>query len=222
VGTANSDWNEHSVMWKNAPSSDGRVLGSLMEVERGSWYDLDVTPAVTGGAPVTFRVSSPHSRTAVYGSRQSHNKPRLILQYRPPDPLPEDFDVYIPSDDASILMEKPNVNFGRDDQLKVDGYGGVYNSLLRFDLSAVEKGTVEQAILRLYSVDGSPSGGTFVTTTETEWSQCKVTWATSPDADGDIIETMGEVVPYQWYEIELPADLVKDLGGGALSICCMS
>jgi len=214
----NSQWDERSVTWNNAPLSDGKVLGSLMEVEQGSWYDLDVTPAVIGGSPLTFRVSSPHSRVAMYASRESDRKPRLIVQYRPPDPIPEDLDVYIPTDDASILMEKPTANFGRDDQLKVDGYGGVYNSLLRFDLSAVEKGTVEKAILRLYAVDGSPSGGTFVTTRNTDWSQYKVSWNTAPAADGDILETLGEVIPYQWYEIELSAEIVQNLGGEPLSI----
>merc|ERR1712194_504665 len=186
-------------------------------MERGSWYDLDVTPAVVGGAPVTFRVSSPSSRAAVYASRESNRGPKLIVQYKPPEPIPQDLDVYIPTDDASILLEKPTANFGRGDQLKVDGYGGVYNSLLRFDLSSVEKGTVEKAILRLYAIDGSPSGGTFVFTSP-KWSQYTVTWDTAPAADGDILATLGEVVPYQWYEIEVAVDIAQNLGGEPFSI----
>jgi len=217
IESADNDWDEQSVTWQSAPPSNGKVLGSLMEVEHGSWYDLDATPAVMGGAPVTFRVSSPHNRAAVYASRESDRGPKLIVQYKPPEPIPEDFDVYIPTDDASILLEKPTANFGRGDQLKVDGYGGVYNSLLRFDLSPVEKGTVEKAILRLFAVDGSPSGGTFVSTL-TEWSQYTVTWDTAPAADGDILATLGEVVPYQWYSIELAAEIANNLGGESLSI----
>ncbi|KAL7539010.1 hypothetical protein ACHAXR_008953 [Thalassiosira sp. AJA248-18] len=218
VETTDTDWNDRTVTWDNAPSANGQVLGSLMEVEYGSWYDVDVTTAVIGGSPVGFRVSSPHSSVATYGSKESGNhQPRLIVQYSPPQPLPEDFDIYIPTDDASILMDDGDANFGRGDQLKVDGYGGVYNSLLRFDLSSVEKGTVEQAILRLYARDGSPSGGTLVTTRNTEWSQYTVTWNTAPPADGTILKTLKEVVPYQWYEIDL-VDIVPDLGGEALSI----
>jgi len=218
VESTDTDWDERSATWNNAPPANGQVLGSLMEVEYGSWYDVDVTTAVIGGSPVTFRASSPHSSVSLYGSRESDgHSPRLIVQYSPPVPLPEDYDVYIPTDDASILMDKENDNFGRDDQLKVDGYGGVYNSLLRFDLSDVEKGTVEKAILRLYAVDGSPSGGTFVTTTNTEWTQHKVTWATSPAADGVILATLGEIALYQWYEIDL-SDIVQTLGGEPLSI----
>jgi len=89
--------------------------------------------------------------------------------------------------------------------------------LLRCDRSSVKKGTVEQAILRLYAVDGSPSGGTFVSTQSTDWTQHQVTWATAPAADGEILETLGEVVPYQWYEIDL-AKIAKELGGEYLSI----
>jgi len=212
-----TDWDERTVTWNNAPSSDGRVMGSLMEVEYGSWYDMDVTSAVIGGSAVSFRVSSPHFNEAIYGSKEGDYKPRLIVQYSPSDPLPDDMDVYIPTDDASILMERPDESFGRNEELKVDGYGGVYNSLLRFDLSAVEKGSVKQAILRLYAVDGSPSGGTFVLTQNTDWSQHKVTWNTAPAADGVILETLGEVIPYQWYEIDL-AKVATNLGGEPLSI----
>jgi len=211
------EWNEQTVTWNNAPPSDGRVLGSLMEVEYGSWYNIDVTPAVIGGAAVSFRVSSPHFYSAIYGSKESDFKPQLIVQYSLPAPLPEDMNMLAPTDDTSVLMEKPTENFGRSEELRVDGFSGIYNSLLRFDLSSVEKGSVVQAILRLYAVDGSPSGGTFVRTHDTDWDQHKVTWNSAPAADGEVIETLGVVTPYQWYEIDLAA-IVEDLGGEALSI----
>jgi hypothetical protein len=215
VEVLNSNWNEQTVTWDKAPSADGKVLGSLQEVEGGSWYDMDVTNAVLGGSKVSFRVSSPHSSTAEYGSKESSHKPKLIVQYSPSDPTPEGFDLFDPTDDASIVLEYPSGNFGRDSQLKVDGSSGVYNTLLRFDLTSVEKGTVSEAILRLYAVDGSPSGGTFISTTDTEWSQFKVTWDTAPSADGAVLTTLGEVTAYSWYEID-----VKEIaqGGEPISI----
>ena len=218
VSVSDTEWNERTVTWNNAPQGDGQVLGSLMEVEYGSYYDVDVTTAVIGGSPVSFRVNSPHSSEAIYASKDaSSHGPRLIIQYKPPDPLPEGFDIYIPTDDASILMDSGDANFGRADSLRVDGYGGVYNSLLRFDLSSVEKGTVVEAILRLYAVDGSPSGGTFVTTQDSDWSQYDITWNTAPAADGVVLVTLGEVAPYKYYEIDL-TKILDDLGGEPLSI----
>jgi len=217
VETRRTKWDESTVTWNSAPSADGRVMGSLMEVEYGSYYTIDVTSAVIGGTAVSFRVSSPHYNGAMYGSKEFDNGPRLIIQYSPPQPLPTDMDMYIPTDDASILMNSPNKNFGRNSELKLDGHRGVFNSLLRFDLSEIEKGSVMQAKLRLYAVDGSPSGGTFVVTQNSEWTQHTVTWNTAPAADGKIIDTMGEVVPYQWYEIDLQ-EILQDMGGEVLSI----
>lgn len=215
VEVMNSNWNEETVTWNQAPSADGKVLGSLHEVEGGSWYDMDVTNAVIGGSVASFRVSSPHSSTAEYGSKESSHEPKLIVQFSPPDPSPEGFEVFDPTDDASILIEFPEGNFGRDSQLKVDGSSGVYNSLLRFDLTSVEEGTIYEAILRIYAVDGSPSGGSFVSTRNTEWSQYQVTWDTAPSADGVLLTTLGEVTPYSWYEIDVKEIAV---GGGPISI----
>lgn len=217
VENRSAQWDEQTVTWNNAPASDGRVLGSLMEVEYGSWYNIDVTPAVIGGSAVSFRVTSPHFNSAIYGSKESNYKPQLIVQYSLPAPLPEDMNILTPTDDTSILMEKPNENFGRSEELRVDGFSGIYNSLLRFDLSSIEKGTVEQAILRLYAIDGSPSGGTVVRTHDTDWNQHKVTWNTAPAADAQVIETLGDVTAYEWYEIDLTA-VTQELGGDALSI----
>lgn len=217
IENRNALWDEQTVTWNNAPPSDGRVLGSLMEIENGSWYNIDVTSAVIGGSAVSFRVSSPHFNEAIYGSRESDHKPQLIVQYGMPPPLPEDMIMILATDDSSILMDKPDENFGRSEELRIDGNGGVYNSLLRFDLSSIEKGTVEEAILRLYAVDGSPSGGTFVITRNTGWNQHTVTWNSAPDADGRVVDTLGEVVPYQWYEIDLSA-IARDIGGEPLSV----
>jgi len=217
VQTTNTQWDERSVTWSNAPLGDGVVLGSIPEAEAGTWYEIDATNAVMGGAPVSFRVSSPHSSTAMYASRESDFKPRLIVQYKPKDPVPDGFDIYHPTDDASILKDKSGANFGFDGQLRVDGEAGVFNSLLRFDLTGVEKGTVKEASLRLYAVDGSMSGGTLITTKQTYWNQYTVNWDNAPSPDGVVLETLGEVTPYNWYTIDL-SKILGALGGEALSI----
>ncbi len=217
VQTTNTQWDERSVTWSNAPLGDGVVLGSIPEAEAGTWYEIDATNAVMGGTPVSFRVSSPHSSTAMYASRESAFKPRLIVQYKPKDPLPDGFEVYHPSDDASILKEKSGTNFGFDGQLRVDGEAGVFNSLLRFDLTGVEKGSVKEASLRLYAVDGSRSGGTLITTKQTYWNQYTVNWDNAPSPNGVVLETLGEIQPYKWYTVDL-SKILKALGGEFLSI----
>ena len=217
VQTTNTEWDERTVTWSNAPLGDGVVLGSLSEVEAGTWYEVDVTNAVMGGGAVSFRVSSPHSSTAIYASRESGLKPRLVVKYKPKDPAPDGFDVYHPTDDASILRDKFGANFGFDSQLRVDGEAGVFNSLIRFDLTGVEKGSVTEASLRLYAVDGSRSGGTLITTKHTDWNQYTVNWSNAPSPDGVFLGTIGEVTPYNWYVVDL-SKMKEALGGEALSI----
>ena len=51
VDATNSQWDERSITWINAPYYDVKVLDLLMEVKQGSWYNLDVNSSLhQGGA----------------------------------------------------------------------------------------------------------------------------------------------------------------------------
>jgi hypothetical protein len=67
AGTA---WAETDVNWNNAPAMLPPRLDSLGEVAAGSWYTLDVTPAIAGDGTYTFRVSSASANGADYASRE--------------------------------------------------------------------------------------------------------------------------------------------------------
>src|SRR4051794_15622090 len=41
-------WSENSVTWNTQPTAEPKALSSLGAVARNTWYELDVTPAVTG------------------------------------------------------------------------------------------------------------------------------------------------------------------------------
>lgn len=75
-----TNWNEDTVAWRTAPPP-GVLLGSLGDVESGSWYELDVTPLVTGDGPASLRVSSTNSNGADYSSKENSdgNMPALII-----------------------------------------------------------------------------------------------------------------------------------------------
>jgi hypothetical protein len=69
----------------------------------------------------------------------------------------------IPTDDATIALQTPNLNFGKSDNLRTDTTAGMHNFLLRFDATNIPRGQVKSAILRLYSVNVEPAfGGFFV------------------------------------------------------------
>ena len=69
----NSVWSENTVTWDTAPAPDGAFLGSLGSVDPGFWYEIDVTPLVTGDGPVTVRISSSSSNGADYASNEHTN-----------------------------------------------------------------------------------------------------------------------------------------------------
>jgi glucose/arabinose dehydrogenase/chitodextrinase len=81
-------WNESTVTWNSAPIGTDS-LGALGEVDVGSWYEIDVTPQVTGDNPVSFRIVSSSSNGADYASKENPNGnvPELVITLgSQPDP----------------------------------------------------------------------------------------------------------------------------------------
>ena len=77
-----SGWSEDTVTWDNAPAADGVALGALGPVSSDNWYELDVTPLVTGDGAVSVGVSSTNSNGADYVSRNGSPglAPELVIQ----------------------------------------------------------------------------------------------------------------------------------------------
>jgi hypothetical protein len=119
-----------------------------------------------------------------------------------------------PTDDATLRENRPDRNLGGNSTLEVDA-SSLKNTLLRFDVSGIGGANVVSATLRLHAVDGSNHGGTFVSTTDTSWSENDVSWATAPAADGRALGSWGSVSAGSWYELDVSALVVGD---GAYSI----
>ncbi|PTA48012.1 DNRLRE domain-containing protein [Micromonospora sp. RP3T] len=82
VGTS---WSESTLTYANRPASVGGPLGSLGTVRSNTWYELDVTDAVTGNGEVAFSLSSTNPDGAFYDSRESGTyAPMLIVTTGPP------------------------------------------------------------------------------------------------------------------------------------------
>lgn len=122
-----------------------------------------------------------------------------------------------PSDDATIVANHPDENYGSDSTLQVDDDSGVYDALLRFDLSDIidDHDTVTEvssATLRLFCTDGSDAGGIVGKTTHSDWDETSVTWSNAPAAYGTPILSFGLVKAATWYEI----DVTSLFGDGSL------
>ena len=66
----NTSWDELAVNWNTAPAADPAVLGTLGSVQVGTWYEVDVTSAVTGDGLVSFEALSTSTNGADYSSRE--------------------------------------------------------------------------------------------------------------------------------------------------------
>jgi hypothetical protein len=92
VYRANSTkWDEVSLTWENQPGYDpAKVLGSLGTVNKGTWRDITLTKsAVNGGerGAVAFAIANNDSDMAAYASRETANKPQLIITYTESPPV---------------------------------------------------------------------------------------------------------------------------------------
>ena len=111
--------------------------------------------------------------------------------------------VLLPSDDATILEDHPDDNYGNESTLQIDDDSGTYDSLIRFDLSDIDTKSVASATLRLFCTDGSDAGGIFGKTTASNWDEASVTWNSAPAAFGAPFHSLDQVEEAIWYDIDV-------------------
>jgi chitodextrinase len=85
-------WNEATVNWQNAPAG-GAVVGSLLRVLQGSWYEISLPAgAISGDGDVAFRVDSPSTDGVDYVSREGSAALRPELVVTVSDPVANDLE----------------------------------------------------------------------------------------------------------------------------------
>lgn len=65
-----STWSENGVTWNTAPMADTAAFASLGAVASGHWYEVDITPLITGDGTYSLRIQSTSSNGAGYFSRE--------------------------------------------------------------------------------------------------------------------------------------------------------
>jgi hypothetical protein len=77
-------WSEQTVNWNTAPAADPNSLGMLGAVVSGNWYEIDVTPLVTGDGTIALKGISTSSDGADYSSKEgaSGRAPQLVVTVR--------------------------------------------------------------------------------------------------------------------------------------------
>lgn len=78
---ADQPWSESVVTWNTAPLMAGGALATIGPVVSNTWYEVDLTPYITGDGTYSLRVSSPSSDGADYASSEGAGgfTPVLVL-----------------------------------------------------------------------------------------------------------------------------------------------
>lgn len=76
---ADNGWSESTVTWNTAPAS-GSEVGTVGDVDSGTWVELDVTAAVVANGDISFRFSSSARNGVGYQSKEGGpNGAQLVL-----------------------------------------------------------------------------------------------------------------------------------------------
>ncbi len=113
VGTT-TPWVETGIHANNAPAITAPALTTIGSVSSGTWIEFDVTSAITGDGTYSFALQSTSSNSGRYGSKESANKPQLVLQL-PAGPGPGNTapvavdDGYTVAEDVTLAVAAPGV-----------------------------------------------------------------------------------------------------------------
>jgi acid phosphatase type 7 len=77
-GVADNSWGETTITFGNAPAV-GSVVATSGSFSGGSYVEVDVTSLITGNGTYSIALTGPGSTAISYASRESTNKPELVI-----------------------------------------------------------------------------------------------------------------------------------------------
>lgn len=144
--------------------------------------------------------------------------PTKLPTSAPVDVMPVLAKVFVGvSEDSTIARNDPDSNFGLEPTLKLKGPASgpdAHDSIMRFVIpaSGFSSSTPVAAVLRVYSLKDSDSGGIFHLAPETSpWSEESATWNNAPDWNTRL-DNLGSVEKDNWYTIDV-SQAIDSLGG---------
>ncbi len=113
------------------------------------------------------------------------------------------------TDDSYVRENAPNSNYGSNVQLWVaSGTNANYEGYLKFTVSGVV-GTVQSAILRVYSTSSTVDGPAVYATTS-EWTETGITWNTRPARTSNGIDDKSTIGTGIWVEYNITPLITGD------------
>jgi hypothetical protein len=118
-----------------------------------------------------------------------------------------------PTDDSYVSPRRKRLNHGNEPMLFVDGKAGNV-AMMRFDLSCLRSKFITSAVLKLFSIDGSPNGGTINVLThddDSDWGENMVTWNNAPLNYNNVAQ-IRRVRTGTWREVDISKAISSGVG----------
>ncbi|KAL9189130.1 hypothetical protein ACHAXT_011620 [Thalassiosira profunda] len=185
------------------------------DAERASGTEGAASGPQSDGPDIAAEPSTPlaltHSKSGLRGSVASSFQ--TLHSYEASDAT---MVAITPTDDATVHSdESVALAGGNDGELRVGPNGhGRDEILLKFDVGA--RASATRAVLRLYSLAASPSGGAVHVATSNDWDEHGAAWATAPAA-GAALAAIGTVKPHHWAEVDI-TDVLAAVEGEAVTL----
>ena len=115
--------------------------------------------------------------------------------------VPTDSFSFWPAADTFVDSSRPTSTFGAYTSMTIDASPRTA-AYLRFDVSGISGRAVRTVRLRMFSTDGSVSGGRVFALTSVGWTEA-MTWNDRPAIDGAQLGAFGAVTKGSWHEVDL-------------------
>lgn len=232
-----NNWSESTVTWNTAPVADTDVLGSLGPVTVNTWYDVNVSPAISADGTYSFRITSTSSDGADYVAKEGANDllPYLIItvpvepnatsnpSFTPvisPSPTITSTETVVAIADTYVAADKATTNFGSSKGLYIDGKP-VKISYIKFDLSPFAGRTLLSAKLQIRTTSGifsgSPNSQIVKVVNDTNWNELTLNYNSRPALSavlGNITKTASNTI----YQVTLDPQVLQPKFGGLFSL----
>jgi hypothetical protein len=117
-------------------------------------------------------------------------------------PLPPVSLTILSDGDAYVDQSEPDANFGDKSSLRVDGGDNADESFIHFTVNALP-GSVQNAVLRLYSGSNGSDNGPALYAVQGSWSEDEVTWNNRPTHEVNVLGNRDQIAEETWVEYDV-------------------
>jgi len=222
IYATDASWTESEINWNHRPARMSDELDNQESVSTNSWVEYDVTTAVTANGTFSFVLAADSNDAATFSSREGTHPPELVITLADGPTATVDAAtttasspsatstsaaqtpgtslVFLTEADARVKQTSPNNNYGNATTLQVDGANDAgLESFIRFTVTGVS-GPVQNALLRVYTLNNETINGPAVYATEPSWSETEITWNNRPSRTSDALDNKDSLSPNTWVE----------------------